>query len=251
MKCPHNRRRAQCVQCKGASICRHNKRRHYCLECGGGSICPHRRQRSACVDCNFALVIARRCACSVCGKKVSRRRQERQLCAECDPKRPPRLEHIVRDQLANRAPRPTLADNRLIGGAACGAARTRPDLCWIREDRIVHVEVDEGSHEDREVACELKKLDSANWGLADYGLRKLPTWTIRFNCSEFDRGKVPLDERVASLADEVNRLLEGTTESWDGLRLNVSYMYYHSKGDPHIEAARNAVDSVVVQGVSP
>lgn len=216
------------------------------MDCGGGSICEHLRARSCCIDCNFAAVIARKSACSVCGRSLGRRRQEVGLCAECDPSRPPRLEHIVRDRLATRCPPPTYADDRLIGGSTCAAARTRPDLCWVRPDRVVHVEVDEGSHEDRLVPCELKKLDSANWGLADFGRLKLPTWTIRFNCSEYDGAIVPLDDRVDRLAVVVSKLLREDTARWDRLRVNVSYMYYHSKGAVHIAAAKAATDSVVV-----
>jgi hypothetical protein len=58
---------------------------------------------------------------------------------------------------------PPLPDNQVLGG--CQSDKTRPDICWIGQDRIVHLEIDEHSHEDREVSCELKKLDSANWGV--------------------------------------------------------------------------------------
>ena len=41
---------------------------------------------------------------------------------------------------------------------------TSPGLVRILSDRIVHVEIDEHSHVDYEVACELKKDNTTNWG---------------------------------------------------------------------------------------
>ena len=171
-------------------------------------------------------------------------------CAGCDKNKPPRMEHIVRDKIEGpiKLP-PTMRDSKLIGGEACASDRTRPDLCWVLEDRIIHVEIDEHSHEDREVSCELKKLDSANWGLSDFGLKHLPTWTIRFNCSEYDGRRISLDARCKALVHVVNGLLKCPLTVWDPLRLNVSYMFYHSKSQKHIEAAKESKMSIVVQDV--
>jgi hypothetical protein len=170
------------------------------------------------------------------------------ICAGCDKNKPPRMEHIVRDKIESHIKiQPTMRDNKFIGGEACASDRTRPDLCWVLEDRIIHVEIDEHSHEDREVSCELKKLDSANWGLSDFGLKHLPTWTIRFNCSEYDGRRISLDARCNALVHVINRLLERPLTVWDPLRLNVSYMFYHSKSQKHIEAAKESKMSIVVQ----
>lgn len=140
-----------------------------------------------------------------------------------------------------------MRDNKLIGGDSCSSDRTRPDVCWVLKDRIIHVEVDEKSHEDREISCELKKLDAGNWGLSDYGFHHLPTWTIRFNCSEYDGRRIGLAERCKALVLYVKRLLVCPVD--EDPRTNVVYMYYHSHGQKHIDAACLAIDSIVVRDV--
>ena len=45
-KCPHNRRKAQCYECKGSQICLHNRIKSQCKECGGKYICEHYRRKS-------------------------------------------------------------------------------------------------------------------------------------------------------------------------------------------------------------
>ena len=49
-------------------------------------------------------------------------------------------------------------------GEACngvkgGCGRRRPDAAWVRDDRVVYLEIDEDSHSDRAVSCELAKID--------------------------------------------------------------------------------------------
>ena len=51
IKCPHGRRRNECVDCDGANICEHKKKRYYCILCGGASLCQHRRAKHACGAC--------------------------------------------------------------------------------------------------------------------------------------------------------------------------------------------------------
>jgi hypothetical protein len=38
-KCPHNRERYRCKDCKGSSICPHNRVKSQCKDCGGSQIC--------------------------------------------------------------------------------------------------------------------------------------------------------------------------------------------------------------------
>jgi hypothetical protein len=158
------------------------------------------------------------------------------------------MEHVVWSKIkATLSTPPTYRDNKLVGGDGCASDRTRPDLCWVLDDRIVHVEVDEHSHDDREVSCELKKLDAANYGLAGFGHVHLPTCILRFNCGPYDHRRVGLDERCASLVAIVNCMLITPVACWDPLRANVVYLYYHSNGQKHIDAARAATESLVVQ----
>jgi len=51
VKCPHNKRRNECVECDGATICEHKIKRHYCVICGGASLCQHNRAKHACGAC--------------------------------------------------------------------------------------------------------------------------------------------------------------------------------------------------------
>jgi len=189
--------------------------------------------------------------CSLCGSiRLSGLRRHIGLCAGCDEGVKRRIEYVVWDKIEPFVKEPTIRDNKLIGGAACDSARTRPDVCWVLDDRIVHVEIDEDSHEDREIACELKKLDSGNWGLSDHELEHLPTWTVRFNCSDYDGRKIGLDARCEKLVELINHLLETPDlTTWEALATNVTYMYYHSKSQKHIDAARAAKGSLDVKNV--
>jgi len=49
-----------------------------------------------------------------------------------------------------------LLTTTINSSAACEHGR-----CWVLKDRVIHVEIEKHSHEDREVGCELKKIDSA------------------------------------------------------------------------------------------
>ena len=44
-KCPHDRRPAQCRDCKGKSFCEHNKQQANCNDCRGSSFCEHNKRK--------------------------------------------------------------------------------------------------------------------------------------------------------------------------------------------------------------
>jgi hypothetical protein len=74
---------------------------------------------------------------------------------------------------------------------------TSPGLirtCWILPYRIVHVEINEHSHVDYEVACDLKKNDTTNWGFG-HRVNHKPTVMARFNPNEYDERHVSLEGR--------------------------------------------------------
>ncbi|XP_057310015.1 uncharacterized protein LOC130648013 [Hydractinia symbiolongicarpus] len=51
-RCPYGRRRSQCKECKESSqIYQHEKRRADCKDCKGSQICEHVKQRACCKDC--------------------------------------------------------------------------------------------------------------------------------------------------------------------------------------------------------
>lgn len=68
-KCPHGRRRAQCIECGGGSVCEHKRLRNQCIECGGAGICEHKRQRNKCVECG--------------GSNICEHKRQRHQCLEC------------------------------------------------------------------------------------------------------------------------------------------------------------------------
>jgi hypothetical protein len=250
--CEHDRQRSQCKECGGSQICEHDRRRFTCKECGGVSICEHDRQRSQCKECvSLEKQLTGKLFCKVgCGTILSPLRRHTGLCAGCDAVAP-RMQWITWNLIKAELPEPTFKDNKLIGGDACMTKRSRPDFGWVLPDRIVYLEIDEHSHEDREISCELAKLDSANWGLAESGtvMAKLPTFMIRFNCSEYDRARISLEDRCETLVDYVQQKLTEDVSAWDVMRLNVSYLYYHSKSDKHVEAAQEQSESFKVHSV--
>jgi len=247
-----------CIDCKGSAYCFNKdhgekpKLKARCAPCGGSALCACRKDKDSCTDCmSIEQAQKSKKVCNVCfTTTLSGLRRHIGLCAGCDKDVKRRLEYIVWDKIAPFVKEPTIRDNKLIGGAACDSARTRPDVCWVLDDRIVHVEIDEDSHEDREIACELKKLDSGNWGLAGHGFKHLPTWTIRFNCSDYDGRQIGLDKRCEKLVELINHLLKTPDlATWNQLATNVTYMYYHSKSQKHIDAARAATGSLDVREV--
>jgi hypothetical protein len=234
--------------------CQHNRRPNQCKRgtCGGASFCPCGIRREQCHNCTTDTKrFGSGRYCSLCGRKqlsIRRMKSGKSACAECDPQVPARWEEIVWNMIKDKLPPPSIRDNRILGGDECRSARTRPDVCWIGTDRIVHLEIDEDSHTDREVACELKKLDSANWGFLDSGTRNAhrPTLTVRFNPNSYDQAKVGIEQRCNLLVHTLQTALTGSIETWDPLRTNVIYLYFHSKALQHIKAAQNAKDSIHV-----
>ena len=49
-KCPHDKQKYQCKECKGKGICHHNQRKSNCKDCKGSEICQHDRKRYDCKD---------------------------------------------------------------------------------------------------------------------------------------------------------------------------------------------------------
>jgi len=87
-KCPHNRQKSQCRECKGSSICEHDKRRRQCIECKGSSFCEHNRQRSNCRECggtSFCEHDRIRSRCRECkGSSICEHDRRRTTCKICD-----------------------------------------------------------------------------------------------------------------------------------------------------------------------
>ena len=237
--------------CKHSAICGYD----VCATHGGGKRCPCGKLFYHCGTCRsleWALASGKFCVMG-CGTELSktRRRMGITTCKTCDPNEPPSPESYCLDQLAQLYSNvnggatlhpPSARDNVLLNScdAHDDAHRRRPDSTWVGADRVVHVEVDEDSHGDREVSCEEAKNHETHFGIE--GDLK-PTLMLRFNPHTHGQTRVladDLENRLCVLARELHTALTAPLAdlSLDALRTNVRYLFYGPEGQKHIDAAR-------------
>ena len=86
--CPHNIQKSQCRECKGSAICSHDRRKSRCKECGGGSICPHDRIKYSCVECDGGSICPHnriKSQCRECkGSAICSHKKRKSQCKECN-----------------------------------------------------------------------------------------------------------------------------------------------------------------------
>ena len=99
----------------------------------------------------------------------------RDTCATCDKNGKKRIEHVVMEAIKGSIHHPWSAIDQKGQSVRVANCKTlgdcsfrRPDCVWLGADRVVHLEVDENSHADREVSCELTKVDDTAWGVGEY-----------------------------------------------------------------------------------
>lgn len=83
--CKHNKRKTVCKECNGGSICIHNKRRYECIICEGNGICNHGKKKSRCKKCspnNSSLCTNCKYVCAE-KKYISKTDTYVKLCADC------------------------------------------------------------------------------------------------------------------------------------------------------------------------
>ena len=87
-KCPHNKRKTECKDCRGSSICEHNKRKSTCKDCRGSQICQHNRVKSKCKDCRGSQICShnrQKSACKDCrGSGICQHNKRKSRCKDCD-----------------------------------------------------------------------------------------------------------------------------------------------------------------------
>ena len=207
-----------------------------------------------CLECvPFENLIKKPGICSVCGEKHlgRNRRLTSGVCFECDKDAPKRTQNIIWDMIKKELPLPS-ATRQYVGTSIldkekCQVDRRRqPDAAWVTEDRIVMLEIDEDSHEEREIACELAKLDETRYA-AEAGTK--PCITIRFNPDAYDHKHVALDERCTELIVQILHYLQCPARALNPNGANVVYMYYHSKAQKHIDAAAENADTITIQDI--
>lgn len=147
----------------------------------------------------------------------------------------------------------------MLGGAGCGTALRRPDLIFVRADevpetvtkssalvngRIVCVEIDEHSHQDRTSECESGKIWDQTVALKRLCGETTRIFVVRFNPDEFDGARTSLNARIAAVGAHVKWLLEEGWRMFENAAVpHVSFHYYHSKCAFHIDYIRNHPES--------
>ena len=85
---PTRKRKSECKECGGASICPHGKRKSECKECGGSQICEHGKKKSTCKECGGASFCEhgkRKSQCKECGgSQFCEHGKRKSQCYECD-----------------------------------------------------------------------------------------------------------------------------------------------------------------------
>ena len=86
-KCIHDKRKSECVQCKGSQICEHNKRRYICVMCKGNGICDHGKRKERCVQCKGSQICEHskiKYKCVQCkGNGVCEHGKQKIICVAC------------------------------------------------------------------------------------------------------------------------------------------------------------------------
>jgi len=234
-------------------LCVHGSRGSECVKCGGGNICSHAKRRHRCAEC---LTIEQRANnnhfCKCCLDKyltMRRRRAQIQLCAKCDSGYVKRTEEIVRPLILLDLPAPSGADDLVLGGVGCDAAKRRPDLVWMSHDRVIFLEIDEnGGHPDRLPSCELAKVWDQTTAVQTLINPQVAIYFLRMNPDACDRFRIGLEARCQIVAKEIDRLLH-TNIDQTHIQIpipKIGYFFYHTQCQFQIDAALANPDSVSV-----
>ena len=256
-KCIHGKQKDFCKACGGSQICTHGKARGTCKACGGSQICSHGKQRVQCKECVTASEMSDgNRFCIGCYSKLlsqQRRRAGIRLCQECDASKPQRIEVLLRPQIIQNVKFPPSAiDDTLFGNGCDVSRRRRPDLAWFGEDRAILLEIDEnGGHGTMNYSaeCDFGWIMDMTVCINKIYIEKnngiLPNvFFIRFNPDEYDKRHIPLSERIETVSNRINEMLESQSELM--LVPSIEYFYYHTKCKHHIEYAQTKDQCVSV-----
>ena len=248
--CPCGKRLTRCTTCKkGGSICPCGKNRYNCIECSPQNFCECKKRKDLCVLCMpLDILLKRKGYCDICGiTRLSRNRKKKGLCATCDESNTRRIEHQIWDAISKHVPIPSSKDNVTVGGTSCNESRRRPDFSWVTENKIIYLEIDEYSHQDRSVGCELGKIDATKWGVAE-NMQTAHTVFVRFNPHVQKGCDAPLQSRIGVLTLTLNKIFEAETDDDICLVPKLIYMFYGNSGQKHIRASLDKGFDVTVVG---
>ena len=248
--CPCGKQKATCTKCKGSQICPCGIQKRYCKTCKGSALCPCGKRKDACKKCKHIVkLIHSKQWCNICGQ-TQVDGITRTICASCDMTTKTRIEYIVCDMLKKHLPTPqiSLENKSATAGitkqdrVSCAINSKRlPDMLWEFTDRVLCIEIDEDSHCEREVSCELAKVDDVKWGTLG-GLQ--PLIVLRFNPSAFDKHQISMKSRVERLVERFYFHKTNPIKNYALNQGNVEFLFYHSKSQKHIDAAEKSLNVV-------
>ena len=186
---------------------------------------------------------SRKSCCTLCGKNIASIRYDIGICAGCDETVRQRTEIRFWEAIKDRLPPPSSRDD-VLTGRACGEGIRRADVSWVGSDRVVFLEIDEYSHSNRPISCELKKLGETKWGLAK-DLQCRFTVFVRVNPDAQPGSDVSFETRCDDAVETVLRWIDGDLTGLDALKPHVEYLHYGNSGFKHVEAAREEPKIVV------
>lgn len=189
------------------------------------------------------------------------------MCAQCDTAKRQRIEYQSIDLLETFLRHPLSSSYKhpvAFGTQECknssdtnSAKQLRhPDATLISNEENglnIVIEIDENSHTDRPIECELAKLCDQTSAIKKLNGSESVVWTIRVNPTLSAKDTTPLEDRMKRVADRVNWLLQLDLNELKrdfGKRVHlpiVEYHYYRRK-NKHVQAALAATDAVAVIG---
>ena len=229
LKCPHGRKRSECIPCDGAGICRHKRVRYDCLPCNGSNFCRHAIRYKHCSDCDGSYL------CSSCYMTTVKIKGA--LCRRCDPiaiTRSPVKEANVSAHLSIWAAEAMIPiydswNKTAIGSstAICGAFR--PDFIWSRVTHSVVLEVDEHQHSSYNPKCEFQRMCNLIGAFGE------PIVIVRYNPDSFniagERFNTRRDYRLPLLLQRLQHALDTPPSAL----ITVEYLYYSQQSKEHIQ----------------
>ena len=241
-KCKCGKRRTRCRTCKGGTICPCGKNRYICKICSPQNFCPCGVRKDTCVICiPLDKLLARAGFCNVCGQ--TRTVRACGICVKCDTRKRKRIEHQVWDHIRERVPTPSSKDNKMTGATCAKESMRRPDFSWVLPHGLIFLEIDEYSHRNRQLSCEVAKMDATKWGLHTSDQTK-PIIFLRFNPNIHTEQRQPL-VTLAERCDTLVHMIHKTIKRFSSIscapriqRGTVLYMFYGKSGQKHIQHAK-------------
>lgn len=223
--CEHSKRKYQCKECHGSQMCNHNRRKHDCKECGGSQICNHDKQKKFCKECcgsqicehdkqKYQCVICTpnsKYFCTSCRLFIVTKKNN-YLCSYCNPntsKNKKTKENRLKEFLIKN--NITFIQDKMIKNDCC--LKYRPDFLIDCNSYFIILECDENGHEQYDKECEVIRMNNIASGLG------LPTKFIRYNP---DKKGIRINKKEELLLETVNKYLNK-----DFLEdLEIVYLFY-------------------------